>query len=74
MFQIGAITITQLGKVHYTEYAANEGKIMSANTNIKQVAITTSASSGIGSGMTQALLEHGYRVIAIRARSANRRI
>ena len=30
----------------------------------KQVAIVTGASSGIGFGITQALLQHGYRVIA----------
>jgi NAD(P)-dependent dehydrogenase (short-subunit alcohol dehydrogenase family) len=36
------------------------------NTTIteKQVAIVTGASSGIGLGITQALLQHGYRVIA----------
>jgi NAD(P)-dependent dehydrogenase (short-subunit alcohol dehydrogenase family) len=37
---------------------------MSANTNKKQVAIVTGASSGIGLGITRALLEHGYRVVA----------
>jgi len=36
------------------------------NTNItkKQVAIVTGASSGIGLGITQALLQNGYRVVA----------
>jgi NAD(P)-dependent dehydrogenase (short-subunit alcohol dehydrogenase family) len=36
------------------------------NTDItkKQVAIVTGASSGIGLGITQALLQHGYRVVA----------
>ncbi|MGB6627188.1 MAG: SDR family oxidoreductase [Nitrososphaeraceae archaeon] len=37
------------------------------NTNTvtkKQVAIVTGASSGMGLGMTQALLQHGYRVVA----------
>ena len=36
------------------------------NTNItkKQVAIVTGASSGIGLGVTQALLQNGYRVVA----------
>src|SRR5258708_2490105 len=37
---------------------------MSANTNKKQVAIVTGASSGMGLGITRALLEHGYRVVA----------
>jgi len=37
---------------------------MSANPNKKQVAIVTSASSGIGLGITLALLERGYRVVA----------
>ena len=37
---------------------------MSADTNQKQVAIVTGASSGIGLGITRALLEHGYRVVA----------
>ena len=37
---------------------------MNANINNKQVAIVTGASSGIGLGITQALLEHGYRVVA----------
>ena len=37
---------------------------MNANTNNKQVAIVTGASSGIGLGITRALLEHGYRVVA----------
>jgi NADP-dependent 3-hydroxy acid dehydrogenase YdfG len=36
------------------------------NTNItkKQVAIVTDASSGVGLGITQALLQHGYHVVA----------
>jgi NAD(P)-dependent dehydrogenase (short-subunit alcohol dehydrogenase family) len=36
------------------------------NTNItkKQVAIVTGASSGMGLGITQALLQHSYRVVA----------
>jgi NAD(P)-dependent dehydrogenase (short-subunit alcohol dehydrogenase family) len=33
-------------------------------TNEKQVAIVTGASSGIGLGITQALLQHGYRIVA----------
>jgi NAD(P)-dependent dehydrogenase (short-subunit alcohol dehydrogenase family) len=37
---------------------------MNANTNKNQVAIVTGASSGMGLGMTQALLEGGYRVVA----------
>ncbi len=37
---------------------------MSANASTKQVAIVTGASSGIGLGITRALLEHGYRVVA----------
>ena len=37
---------------------------MGASTNKKQVAIVTGASSGIGLGITQALLEHAYRVVA----------
>jgi NAD(P)-dependent dehydrogenase (short-subunit alcohol dehydrogenase family) len=37
---------------------------MSASTNQKQVAIVTGASSGIGLGITEALLEHGYAVVA----------
>ncbi len=37
---------------------------MTANTNKTQVAIVTGASSGIGLGITQALLEHRYRVVA----------
>ncbi len=37
---------------------------MSANANRKQAAIVTGASSGIGLGITRALLEHGYRVAA----------
>ena len=36
---------------------------MSATTNHSQVAIVTGASSGIGLGITQALLERGYRVV-----------
>jgi NAD(P)-dependent dehydrogenase (short-subunit alcohol dehydrogenase family) len=38
---------------------------MNTNTTTKkQVAIVTAASSGMGLGITQALLQHGYRVIA----------
>src|SRR5215510_3863483 len=37
---------------------------MNTNTTKRQVAIVTGASSGIGLGITQALLEHGYRVVA----------
>jgi NAD(P)-dependent dehydrogenase (short-subunit alcohol dehydrogenase family) len=37
---------------------------MSASANKKQVAIVTGASSGIGLGITKALLEHGYCVAA----------
>src|SRR5437773_6194960 len=36
---------------------------MTANTNKTQVAIVTGASSGIGLGITQALLERGYCVV-----------
>jgi NAD(P)-dependent dehydrogenase (short-subunit alcohol dehydrogenase family) len=39
-------------------------KTMTANTNKRQVAIVTGASSGMGLGITRALLEHGYRVVA----------
>jgi NADP-dependent 3-hydroxy acid dehydrogenase YdfG len=37
---------------------------MNTNTTKKQVAIVTGGSSGIGMGITQALLQHGYRVVA----------
>ncbi len=37
---------------------------MSANTNKRLVAIVTGASSGMGLGITRALLERGYRVLA----------
>lgn len=37
---------------------------MNAKINKKPVAIVTGASSGIGLGVTQALLEHGYQVVA----------
>ncbi len=37
---------------------------MTANTNEKPVAIVTGASSGMGLGITRALLEHRYRVVA----------
>ena len=37
---------------------------MSVNINKKPVAIVTGASSGMGLGITRALLEHGYRVVA----------
>jgi NAD(P)-dependent dehydrogenase (short-subunit alcohol dehydrogenase family) len=33
-------------------------------TTKKRVAIVTGASSGMGLGITQALLQHGYRVVA----------
>ena len=38
--------------------------MMSASVNKKPVAIVTGASSGMGLGITQALLEHGYCVVA----------
>src|SRR5438477_11703391 len=37
---------------------------MSANTNKRLVAIVTGASGGMGLGITRALLERGYRVVA----------
>jgi len=37
---------------------------MAASTDKKPVAIVTGASSGMGLGITRALLEHGYRVVA----------
>ena len=37
---------------------------MSTNITKKQVAIVTGASSGMGLGITQALLQHSYRVVA----------
>src|SRR6266481_6289543 len=37
---------------------------MSANTNKRLLAIVTGASSGMGLGITRALLERGYRVVA----------
>ncbi|HZE76937.1 MAG TPA: SDR family NAD(P)-dependent oxidoreductase [Nitrososphaeraceae archaeon] len=37
---------------------------MTTNTSNKQVAIVTGASSGIGLGITRALIQHGYRVVA----------
>src|SRR5215469_5476612 len=37
---------------------------MSANSNEQQVAIVTGASSGMGLGITRALLERGYHVVA----------
>ena len=37
---------------------------MKATSNTHQTAIVTGASSGIGLGVTQALLERGYRVVA----------
>lgn len=37
---------------------------MNGNANKKAVTIVTGASSGIGLGITRALLEHGYRVVA----------
>jgi NAD(P)-dependent dehydrogenase (short-subunit alcohol dehydrogenase family) len=39
-------------------------KTVSADTSKKQVAVVTGASSGIGLGITQALLQRGYRVVA----------
>src|SRR5437879_8756598 len=38
--------------------------MMSASVNKKPVAIVTGASSGMGLGITQALLEHCYHVVA----------
>ncbi len=37
---------------------------MNGNATTQQVAIVTGASSGMGLGITRALLEHGYRVVA----------
>lgn len=37
---------------------------MNSKTDTRPVAIVTGASSGIGLGITKALLEHGYRVVA----------
>jgi NAD(P)-dependent dehydrogenase (short-subunit alcohol dehydrogenase family) len=46
-------------------------KTMTASANKKRVAIVTGASSGIGLGITRALLEHGYCVVA-NSRTINR--
>jgi NAD(P)-dependent dehydrogenase (short-subunit alcohol dehydrogenase family) len=40
-----------------------KNKIMSKKNQAKRVAIVTGASSGIGLGITRALLAHGYRVV-----------
>ena len=37
---------------------------MSTSMTKKQVAIVTGASSGMGLGITQALLQHGYSVVS----------
>ena len=37
---------------------------MTTNTPNKQVAIVTGAFSGIGLGITRALMQHGYHVVA----------
>jgi NAD(P)-dependent dehydrogenase (short-subunit alcohol dehydrogenase family) len=37
---------------------------MNTNSTKKRVAIVTGASRGMGLGITQALLQHGYRVVA----------
>ncbi len=37
---------------------------MDAKSKERQTAVVTGASSGMGLGITQALLEHGWRVVA----------
>lgn len=53
--------------IHPNERKTNtkqQRKSINTNTNKKQVAIVTGASSGIGLGITQALLDRGFRVVA----------
>ncbi len=50
---------------HYYQSSLSQTGVntMNANTNKNQVAIVTGASSGMGLGITQALLKQGYRVV-----------
>ncbi len=46
------------------EIENEETKAMSTNAGQQQVAIVTGASSGLGLGITRALLQRGFRVVA----------
>src|SRR5258707_8750876 len=51
-------------QVEYKQRTKRRNKTMETSSKKNQAAIVTGASSGMGLAITQALLEHGYGVVA----------
>jgi NAD(P)-dependent dehydrogenase (short-subunit alcohol dehydrogenase family) len=58
------LSAAQQAAADHAERSRNKQKVMNENTNKTKAAIVTGASSGMGLGITRALVERGYGVVA----------